>query len=427
VDEALRTFPDFYLYAGFDCTNKWANFLGDVLRREAMAARLQEAFGVTEDEIQSCRERVTSKQWNFVDVAQALEDCLIGKNSGAPCSLTEYVCSHHAKACPEDDVGETNPVLLYLTTGLQPAWTQRPCWEGRPGHSAMKPRLRKQELWRKQPLPTLKWPCRMCEAEFPNAQTLDKHIDLLHGQYRFYSTWLGGTYSQCPYVVSPTEKRGCIEHFAAVQQHDTSVAEDEPYVEFQDQAWQQKQFWAYLYETCANEADATTTATCNTKSVEAKIWSSADPGAHEGPDVNGAVYQKVSEDRGFVACVFCAMLHWSDHLMCLHLVGPRCTMRNPAAVADLLSAEWYSEQWPLIPKAELEASAVVFPYQSGDGSWQTKKVSIFYFFFILHKESGSTPKRTHNTHTHTLNKKRITLDLGSRGLGILVSQDDQIS
>ena len=79
MDEAIRSFPDFYLYAGFDCTNKWANFLGDVLRREAMTARLQEAFGVTEAEIQSCRERVTSKQWNFVDVAQALEDCLIGK------------------------------------------------------------------------------------------------------------------------------------------------------------------------------------------------------------------------------------------------------------------------------------------------------------------------------------------------------------
>ena len=69
----------------------------------------------------------------------------------------------------------------------------------------MKPRLRKMESWRKEPLPTLKWTCRMCEAEFPNVELLNKHIDLLHGQYRFYSTWLGGSYSQSPYVVSPTE------------------------------------------------------------------------------------------------------------------------------------------------------------------------------------------------------------------------------
>ena len=68
----------------------------------------------------------------------------------------------------------------------------------------------------------------MCEAEFPNVETYQKHIDLLHGQYRFYSTWLGGVYSQYPYVISPTEKRGCVEHFAAVQQQAVSVAEDEP-------------------------------------------------------------------------------------------------------------------------------------------------------------------------------------------------------
>ena len=90
--------------------------------------------------------------------------------------------------CPAEIGENTNPVLLYLTTGPEPAWTRRPCWEGRPGHSAMKPRLRNMESWRKQPLPTLKWTCRMCEAEFPNVETLDPRTDLLHGQYRFYST-----------------------------------------------------------------------------------------------------------------------------------------------------------------------------------------------------------------------------------------------
>ena len=51
ADDATQEFKDFYVYAGFDCTNKWANFLGDVPRRQAMAMPLQEALGVKEEEI----------------------------------------------------------------------------------------------------------------------------------------------------------------------------------------------------------------------------------------------------------------------------------------------------------------------------------------------------------------------------------------
>ena len=35
-----------------------------------------------------------------------------------------------------------------------------------------------------------------------------------------------------------------------------------------------------------------------------------------------------------------------------------CILKDAAAVSDLLTAEWYSKQWPLIFKAEFEASAV---------------------------------------------------------------------
>ena len=141
-------------------------------RRMKMADRLKESLGVTEAEIQSCREKLTSKQWCQADVVEALEESLVGNNSDAPCSLTEAVRARHSKGCPEGGMGKPNPVLLYLVRGPQPAWTKRPCWEGRPGHSAMKPRLRKLEAWREQPLPTLKWTCRMCEAEFPNIEML---------------------------------------------------------------------------------------------------------------------------------------------------------------------------------------------------------------------------------------------------------------
>ena len=206
----------------------------------------------------------------------------------------------------------------------------------------------------------------MCEAEFPNAKTLNKHIDLLHGQYRFYSTWLGGAYSKCPYVISPTEKRGCVEHFAAVQQQAVCVAEDEPYVHLPCRESQRKQLWAFLYETCCHEAVADTMGIHAARLIEAKTWACVGNGKTDGPDLNGAVTARSHEPRGFEACVFCAMLHWSEQLKDVYIAGEQCLMKNPSAVADLVSVDCYSEQWPLIPRAELDASAVDFPYKVDD-------------------------------------------------------------
>ena len=84
----------------------------------------------------------------------------------------------------------------------------------------------------------------MCEAEFPNRLALIEHIELLHGQYRFYSIFLSGSYSLSAYCVSPTEKRNCVEHFAASQQEDTLLPDNEPSAELLDQALQRKQLWA---------------------------------------------------------------------------------------------------------------------------------------------------------------------------------------
>ena len=172
----------------------------------------------------------------------------------------------------------------------------------------------------------------MCEAEFPNVDTLDQHFDLLHGQYRFYSTWLGGAYSKSPYVISPTEKRGCVEHFAAVQQQAVCVAEDEPHMKLPAQEWQRRQLWAYLYETCGNGAEAETMSDYTAKLVEAKTWASAAIKESDGPDLTGAVYVKSHEARSFEACVFCAMLHWSEQLKNVYIAGEHCKMKNPAAV-----------------------------------------------------------------------------------------------
>ena len=53
----------------------------------------------------------------------------------------------------------------------------------------------------------------------------------------------------------------------------------------------------------------------------------------------------------------------------------------------MLSADWYHEQWPRIPKEELEASSVDFPHQDPDGSQTTTKV-------LMHKRRVSTQALT---------------------------------
>ena len=181
----------------------------------------------------------------------------------------------------------------------------------------MPPRLRKQESWRKEPQPTLKYTCRMCEAEFPNRTSLMDHIDLNHGQCRFYSTWLYGCYSLGPYIVSPTEKRSCLEHFATAQQTSTRNPENEPYTKMLDRAVQRKQLLLHVYLRCDKHAD-------ENKLVEFAEW--AEPQARSNFDAK--VCHEPSEQRSFIACVFCAMLHWSEDLARPHLPGPDCTMEN---------------------------------------------------------------------------------------------------
>ena len=82
--------------------------------------------------------------------------------------------------------------------------------------------------------------------------------------------------------------------------------------------------------------------------------------------------------------------------MCIrdrHLTGPKCTMKNAAAVVDLLAVDWYSEQWPLIPKEELEASAVDFPYQLEDDEWSTKKVLMHKRRVTAEHLAGTSPAK----------------------------------
>ena len=115
--------------------------------------------------------------------------------------------------------------------------------------------------------------------------------------------------------------------------------------------------------TCRNEAGEIASIP-----IETAIWAGTNAASSEGACFQGSTKLKEAEkNRSFNACVFCAMLHLSENLARLCLVGPKCTVQNPADVAQLLAADWYSEQWPLIPEAELYASAVDFPYQCESG------------------------------------------------------------
>ena len=349
VEEAIHNLPNLYFYAGFDCTLRWATYLRDEPRRQTMAARLKEAFGVTEQEIDTCRQKVRSKQWSLAQVAAALEILLLDDVGQAPCSLKDFIypttgpCAgpQQETAYPAADVEDTpNPVMTYLNEILH----QRLCWTGPPGHSAMPPRLRCQKSWRREPLPILKYPCRMCEAEFPDRNALLQHIDLVHGQYRFYSTFLAGSYSMSAYFVSPTEKRSCIEHCAQIQQEALLIPEDDAAVDLPDEAIQRKQLWSYLCHTCADKSKASQSPANENvgKLCYAQEWADAGTDFSKQPDLQAPLPHKCKTGRCFIACVFCAMLHWSEQLASLHLCGPQCTMKNPAAVADLLCVEWYS-------------------------------------------------------------------------------------
>ena len=84
------------------------------------------------------------------------------------------------------------------------------------------------------------------------------------------------------------------------------------------------------------------------------------------------------------------MLQWSENLYSEYLVGPQCRIRDRAQIAESLSAEWYHQRWPLIPREEIMASAIDFPHLTDDCCETTK--------ILLHKRrappealAGETP------------------------------------
>ena len=84
--------------------------------------------------------------------------------------------------------------------------------------------------------------------------------------------------------------------------------------------------------------------------------------------------RRVADSRQFVARAFCAVQYWCEEMSAEFIAGPHCTIQNPTAVADLLSAEWYKERWEKIPMDDLLASSVPWGVTDGDGNVVEKAV-----------------------------------------------------
>ena len=155
--------------------------------------------------------------------------------------------------------------------------------------------------------------------------------------------------------------------FATSQQYATIDPENEPYQPRPCLQTQNKYLWANVFKQCASTvlsqsgverrvASATQPELSAVQRYEAGQFTDAEPNAKEP-----------LRTRAFQACVFCAMLHWSETLHREYLTGDRCTISEPKKVADMLSAKWYCDRWPSIPREEVMASAVDFPHPDDDG------------------------------------------------------------
>ena len=166
-------------------------------------------------------------------------------------------------------------------------------------------------IWSPNAERILPQPCRLCQLAFPSREKWLDHVKEEHGGLQRYRNALFSLLALKPYVVSGQEWRLIIANFS---------------------------------EFLARSATD---------------WEGFSPEMEEQLEKpEGLHREKRWEPRGRAACVFCARKQWIEDLHKVHLAGPHCFMKNRWAVANLLSVERYAKRWPLIPYAELDASAV---------------------------------------------------------------------
>ena len=151
------------------------------------------------------------------------------------------------------------------------------------------------------------------------------------------------------------------------------MPENEPYDEFGAEEIQAGIFWSHIFvEIASRHVDKNIEIPGDALTAVLKFRQ--DNMAKETQ--RGRKHER--RPRRFTACVFCALLDWSETRVQANIKD----MHKPADVAWLLSADWYHKQWPLIPLDELYSSAVDFPHKAPEGSMTTMKV-------LMHKRRVS--------------------------------------
>ncbi|CAK0895070.1 unnamed protein product, partial [Prorocentrum cordatum] len=360
ADDLLRHYPDFFVYAGDDCTKRWATFLQAPDRPEKLAGRLREALGVTEEEISDGKRRLETGEWHVHHVAELLDERL------DPARSTHSVAAAVRLAAGEGSaaLGDGNPLRAHLSD----AWQRRPCNRGPPRHSAMPARLRDRSDWFQCPAPALQYACRMCEAEFPNREAFKAHQSRVHGGQRWYQSQYVARCELEPYQPSPTEERQVVARFHISQSCATVDPVDEPFVPKLNSEVQKQLLHSEIVGRIAGEIGQAPLS----EEVSRQAADAAESAAR------ALAACQAREPRAFQACVCCAMQQWSENLHSELLVGDKCAIKDRAQFADCLSAEWYHQRWPLIPRDELMSSAVDFPHDDCEGSPTSTKI-------LLHK------------------------------------------
>ena len=372
--EAIRLLPEFLTYAGDDCACKWARYLCDPERPQALYRRLQEALGVSDGEIAAAKAKRESGAWSLRNVIEMLEERLLSGAAKCPNASILHLIDE-----PEGDACSSNPIREYLG-GAFPARLHN---EGPPGRAAMPDRLRDRTRWFTGAHSTLRYCCELCEAEFPSQQAYEMHVAAVHGGARWHQLQFEMHQELAPYVPSPTESRAMIERYANAVEQATAEPENEAYSPRPPLGKQKGYLWAELF--CIFAAPHAGTPRTTRKPCGDSIGRPANDEDVAAVRLFQATCVEeceakpcAPEHRAFQACVCCAMMQWSENLHSEYLVGPQCTIQDRRAFAENLSAEWYHRRWPLIPRDDLLASAVDFPHEDAEGEETTTKI-------LLHK------------------------------------------